>query len=122
MQRTDEPVVSNPGCYNVNMCFIVRHPTGGLKVNDSAGENTGKDQFIVWCEVSGGVTGARQGPLKLNGEPMLFESELLARQAAEDAYNAVTRNASSTARYRYTVRLASTLGAKERGEPTFSPR
>ncbi len=69
-----------------------------------------EDQFIVWCRVEGGVTGLRQGPLKLNGVPILFDTEALAQQAATDAYKAATNG---TARYTYTVRPASVLSPEE---------
>lgn len=38
--------------------------------------------FIVWCRVSGGVTGTREGPLRENGEPILFETFEQANQRA----------------------------------------
>ena len=72
-----------------------------------------ENRFIVWCRVEGGVTGSRQGPLKMNGVPMLFDSETLARKAAEDAYKAVTHAKPVTARYNYTVRPASVLSPEE---------
>lgn len=30
--------------------------------------------YIVWCVVSGGVTGHREGPLRENGDPILFDT------------------------------------------------
>lgn len=30
--------------------------------------------YIVWCRVSGGVTGMREGPLREGGDPILFET------------------------------------------------
>ena len=37
-------------------------------------------KFIVWCVCSGGVTGHREGPLKQDGAPIVFDT----REAAED--------------------------------------
>lgn len=30
--------------------------------------------YIVWCVVSGGVTGHREGPLREGGDPILFDT------------------------------------------------
>ncbi len=72
-----------------------------------------ENRFIVWCRVEGGVTGLRQGPLKLNGVPILFDTEALAQQAAKDAYKAATHGKPVTARYNYTARPASVLSPEE---------
>ncbi|MDA8382831.1 MAG: hypothetical protein M0037_07205 [Betaproteobacteria bacterium] len=80
-----------------------------------------EDRFIVWCRVEGGVTGLRQGPLKLNGAPILFDTEDLAQQAAKDAYKAATHGKPVTARYNYIVRPASVLSPEEL-QDTATPR
>ncbi len=30
--------------------------------------------YIVWCRISGGVTGLREGPLREDGEPIVFDT------------------------------------------------
>lgn len=59
--------------------------------------------FGVWCEVWGGVTGAREAWLKRNGEIMTFDTFADAEQAANDA-QAKSRKPGSAAQFRYTAR------------------
>ena len=61
-------------------------------------------KFIVWCKVSGGVTGTREAPLKVNGEVQYFDD----RATAESVAATARRNVSpySTASFSYTVREA----------------
>lgn len=55
----------------------------------------------VWCQVSGGVTGTRQGWLKAGGEPMLFNSKESAEHCAS-VEQAKPKGGKTT--YRYIVR------------------
>lgn len=61
--------------------------------------------FIVMARVSGGVTGTRQSPCKLNGEIMRFESRELAQFYADQQQNR-RRNGNSICNFQYWVEQA----------------
>lgn len=61
-------------------------------------------KFIVFCQVSGGVTGFRQSPLKHNGQVVYFET----RQEAEAHALHLKQNVSPYAKadFQYTAQEA----------------
>jgi hypothetical protein len=62
------------------------------------------NRFRILCEVSGGVTGHREGYFKENGKVVLFTNEEKAKVYADKlAINANTTAAFTVANYRYTV-------------------
>jgi len=60
-------------------------------------------KFGVWCRVEGGITGKHEGWMKVNGEPLLWDSQIDAQQVVDDTTR-VFNGPYRVARFTYTVK------------------
>jgi hypothetical protein len=61
-------------------------------------------KYGVWAEVSGGITGSRQGWLKSQGSRKVFDTLFEAQQEADELNRIMNDMHKPTVRFRYTAK------------------